>query len=439
MTKLTIERLEYYAVLPTKPAERKAIFMYEVRCMARQLLEYEQAAKNPVAYRNKFTGQFFTLEQQPDAVTDTAVYEPVFLAAPVLPKQPVKPVMFIDGDISSDDAEKLAAVIRELGNKQPLPIHDENGLLPCPFCSGKAKKITIENESDPCFGGDVITCMDCGASSHVEYGFKENLESSWNSRENTAPAQPVIPEQSELRYDIHRDANRYRFLRDKDAFGDEGATGLSSWDDLAELDTGEFDSAVDARILSFEVPQYILTKTQEIAATAGVYAELYRLREEVKGPDGFDTWKDAAISEKKKRIEFERRAIEINYLTAMSAFHSDKWHKMDPITGYMHGWNACRDEILKAQPVSEPYKLPSGYALVPCKLTAENGAKSCMIGEFTEQTEISCPECFGDDECETCDGSGMIEVTVPVSWTTIKDIWAKGIEHFAAAPAQESE
>ncbi|KFC86064.1 hypothetical protein [Hafnia alvei] len=92
-----------------------------------------------------------------------------------------------------------------------------------------------------------------------------------------------------------------------------------------------------------------------------------------------------------------------------------------------------------AQPVSEPYKLPSGYALVPCKLTAENGAKSCMIGEFTEQTEISCPECFGDDECETCDGSGMIEVTVPVSWTTIKDIWAKGIEHFAAAPAQESE
>lgn len=96
-------------------------------------------------------------------------------------------------------------------------------------------------------------------------------------------------------------------------------------------------------------------------------------------------------------------------------------------------------KLLSAQPVSNPYKLPSGYTLVPCKLTAENGAKSCMIGEFTEQTEISCPECFGDDECETCDGSGMIEVTVPISWTTIKDIWAKGIEHFAAAPAQEQK
>lgn len=95
--------------------------------------------------------------------------------------------------------------------------------------------------------------------------------------------------------------------------------------------------------------------------------------------------------------------------------------------------------LLSAQPVSEPYKFPQGYALVPCKLTAENGAKSCMIGKFIEQTEISCPECFGDDECETCDGSGTIEVTAHVSWTTIKDIWAKGIEHFAAAPAQESE
>ncbi|MEZ2696186.1 hypothetical protein ACBQ19_14375, partial [Hafnia alvei] len=43
--------------------------------------------------------------------------EVLVYAAPVLPKQPVKPVMFIDGDISSDDVEKLAAVIREFGNE----------------------------------------------------------------------------------------------------------------------------------------------------------------------------------------------------------------------------------------------------------------------------------------------------------------------------------
>lgn len=156
---------------------------------------------------------------------------------------------------------------------------------------------------------------------------------------------------SEPDYDIHRDANRYRFLRDKDAFGDEGSPGLAGWDDLAELDMGEFDSAVDARILSCEMPQPILTKAHERTGTAGVYAELYRLREEVKGPDGFDTWKDAAIAERKARVEIEKasqRVVNIDYLGAMAAFHSDQWHKMGPINGYMHGWNACRAAMLQA-------------------------------------------------------------------------------------------
>ncbi|WP_227640442.1 DUF551 domain-containing protein, partial [Klebsiella pneumoniae] len=65
---------------------------------------------------------------------------------------------------------------------------------------------------------------------------------------------------------------------------------------------------------------------------------------------------------------------------------------------------------------------------------AENGAKGALSGEFSETKFVNCSECFGDDECETCDGSGRIEITVPVTWTTIKEIWAKGVEHFAAAP-----
>ncbi|WP_213786780.1 hypothetical protein [Citrobacter portucalensis] len=79
-----------------------------------------------------------------------------------------------------------------------------------------------------------------------------------------------------------------------------------------------------------------------------------------------------------------------------------------------------------------------GCVMVPKKLTAENGAKGVLSGEFSETKFITCPECFGDDECETCDGSGRIEITVPVTWTTIKAIWAKGVEHFAAAPQQEN-
>ncbi|MCS1361351.1 DUF551 domain-containing protein [Escherichia coli] len=100
-----------------------------------------------------------------------------------------------------------------------------------------------------------------------------------------------------------------------------------------------------------------------------------------------------------------------------------------------------------AKPVSQTYKLnklsgnspvtPDGLVMVPKRLTAENGAKGALSGEFSETTFISCPECFGDDDCDTCDGSGRIEIKVPVTWTTIKSIWDKGIAYFAAEPPQE--
>ena len=79
---------------------------------------------------------------------------------------------------------------------------------------------------------------------------------------------------------------------------------------------------------------------------------------------------------------------------------------------------------------------PDGYVMVPMRLTAENGAKGALSGEFSETKFVNCPECFGADECETCDGSGRIEITVPVTWTTIKEIWAKGVEHFSATPRE---
>ncbi|MCT6196619.1 hypothetical protein MTQ57_03420 [Escherichia coli] len=110
--------------------------------------------------------------------------------------------------------------------------------------------------------------------------------------------------------------------------------------------------------------------------------------------------------------------------------------------------NACRAAMLHgAEPVSQTYKLnelsgnspvtPDGWVMVPKRLTAENGAKGALSGEFSETTFISCPECFGYDDCDTCDGSGRIEIKVPVTWTTIKSIWDKGIAHFAAKPPQE--
>lgn len=103
---------------------------------------------------------------------------------------------------------------------------------------------------------------------------------------------------------------------------------------------------------------------------------------------------------------------------------------------------------LEAEPVSQTYKLnelsgnspvtPDGWVMVPKRLTIENGAKGALSGEFSETVFTNCPECFGDDDCETCDCSGRIEIKVPVSWTTIKNIWAKGCEHFSiVAPQQD--
>ncbi|EPK1029422.1 hypothetical protein [Klebsiella michiganensis] len=107
----------------------------------------------------------------------------------------------------------------------------------------------------------------------------------------------------------------------------------------------------------------------------------------------------------------------------------------EPKIGFGAGWNACRAAMLQAgnSPV-----IPDGYVMVPMRLTAENGAKGVLSGEFSETQFVNCPECFGDDECETCDGSGRIEIKVPVSWTTIKEIWIKGVEYFAAAPQENN-
>lgn len=81
---------------------------------------------------------------------------------------------------------------------------------------------------------------------------------------------------------------------------------------------------------------------------------------------------------------------------------------------------------------------PDGWVMVPKRLTIENGAKSALSGEFSETVFTNCPECFGDDDCETCDCSGRIEIKVPVSWTTIKTIWAKGCEHFSIVAPQQN-
>lgn len=96
-------------------------------------------------------------------------------------------------------------------------------------------------------------------------------------------------------------------------------------------------------------------------------------------------------------------------------------------------------ELLKYRTTPASPSAPDGWATLPAKLSAENGAKAALSGEFLEVKFISCPECFGDDDCDSCDGSGRVKVEIPVSWTTIKAIWEKGVQHFIAAPEPGGE
>ncbi|WP_154916291.1 hypothetical protein [Klebsiella grimontii] len=80
--------------------------------------------------------------------------------------------------------------------------------------------------------------------------------------------------------------------------------------------------------------------------------------------------------------------------------------------------------------------IPDGYVMVPAKLTAENGAKSALLGEFNIEYTLTCHECFGEG-CEDCNDEGRWINSIPVDWTTIKAIWSKAVEHFVATQQEE--
>jgi hypothetical protein len=62
--------------------------------------------------------------------------------------------------------------------------------------------------------------------------------------------------------------------------------------------------------------------------------------------------------------------------------------------------------------------------VMPRRLTAENGAKALLMGEF-----------FEEHECSYYDANGeLVEYTekVPVSWDTIKRIYDMVVSHYGA-------
>lgn len=67
--------------------------------------------------------------------------------------------------------------------------------------------------------------------------------------------------------------------------------------------------------------------------------------------------------------------------------------------------------------------------MMPRELTAENGAKAALMGEFVIGFPVRCG-CDGDeDNCTVCGGTGEYMQPVNVPWTTIKEIYAAAVKH----------
>lgn len=85
----------------------------------------------------------------------------------------------------------------------------------------------------------------------------------------------------------------------------------------------------------------------------------------------------------------------------------------------------------------------NGLVLMPERLTAENGAKAALIGDFTIPHEAACSACyfgFADEECEFCGGEVPYTEYVTVPWDTIQGIYAAAVKACATpSPAMDAK
>lgn len=70
---------------------------------------------------------------------------------------------------------------------------------------------------------------------------------------------------------------------------------------------------------------------------------------------------------------------------------------------------------------------------MPKELTAENGAKGLLSGEFYEIIVTPCADCWecgSSKDCPDCGGTGDIEHRVYVSWGNIKKLYAIIVKNY---------
>ena len=75
------------------------------------------------------------------------------------------------------------------------------------------------------------------------------------------------------------------------------------------------------------------------------------------------------------------------------------------------------------------------YCIMPRRLTAENGAKALLLGEFKLEVIQGCPECAEleepDEYCSICDGEGEYGQQHMIPWDQIKFIYSEAVKGLA--------
>ena len=105
------------------------------------------------------------------------------------------------------------------------------------------------------------------------------------------------------------------------------------------------------------------------------------------------------------------------------------------LRGYHAGWRAA---CMRNRPAEQPApvaEVPEGYCIMPRRLTAENGAKALLLGEFQLEVTTECPECRDLEDplegCEFCDGEGEYEQRHTIPWDQIKFIYSQAVAGLA--------
>lgn len=145
--------------------------------------------------------------------------------------------------------------------------------------------------------------------------------------------------------------------------------------------------------------------------------------------------------------EIERLQREIAALKS-AAFTLERTHRAAVAYGSL-GWTIeTVSQWLETQGLTavskadaERINAAAGYVLMPRTLTAENGAKAALIGEFHAVTVMGCPDCFDDSaedaaECETCEGTGLVDHKITIDWDTTKRIYAAAVDACALEQKQ---